>query len=209
MKNGYTHISMVLDRSGSMASCADDTRGGFNAFIEEQKKQPGEATLTLTQFDDVIETVHSGIPLRDVPTLRFEPRGMTALLDAIGKAINTTGQWLSAKPEHERPEKVVFVILTDGHENASREFTRAKVFEMIRHQETNYRWQFVFLGANQDAIKAGADLGISAQSSMTYDTRNTRQVYANLTSSVNALRSTGKAVAFSDIDRLKATKDPA
>lgn len=203
MKKDYTHIAIVLDRSGSMASCADDTIGGFNTFIEEQKNGQGEASLTLCQFDTVYETVHDAIALKDVPPLKFEPRGSTALLDAIGRTINDTGAWLKGKPEEERPERVVFVILTDGHENASHEFTRPQIKEMIQRQEGSYKWQFVFLGANQDAIATGADMGIPMSSTLTYDTKNTRQAFHTVSASLSRTRASGASatMAFSDNDR--------
>jgi len=203
MKQGYTHIAVVLDRSGSMSTCATDTVGGFNAFVEDQKKVPGEATLTLAQFDDVYELVHNGIALKDVPSLDFHPRGYTALLDAIGKTINDTGAWLSQKPEDQRPERVFFVILTDGAENASREFTREQIFKMIRHQEDAYKWQFIFLGANQDAIKAGAGIGIKMDSALTYNASNTSEAYRTFSGSLTGARTSGKAAAFTSTDRLR------
>src|SRR3990167_396194 len=206
MKSGYTHIAIVLDRSGSMQSCIADTIGGFNAFIEEQKKVPGEATLTLVQFDDAYEWVQAGLPLKDIPALKFEPRGSTALLDAIGKTINDQGLWLSVKHEHDRPEKVIFVIITDGHENASREFTRDKIFQLIRQQESQYQWQFVFIGANQDAIAAGAQIGVYSDSALTYDARRPRAAFAALASSVRAVRSGAMARASFTADDRKRNK---
>lgn len=171
MKQGYTHIVMVLDRSGSMGGVIDDTIGGFNHFLEEQKNAPGEATLTLVQFDTMYDFVHTNKRLQDVPALdrkTFVPRGGTALLDAIGRTVNETGAFLSGLSEDERPAQVMFVIITDGEENQSREFSRERVFEMITHQREVYSWQFVFLGANQDAIQSGASLGIGAGSSLGY-----------------------------------------
>lgn len=171
MKQDFTHIVMVLDRSGSMHTVVDDTIGGFNRFVDEQKQVPGEATLTLVQFDDQYEFVHQNKRLSNVPPLdrkTFVPRGSTALLDAIGRAVNETGSYLAGLPESERPAKVICVIITDGGENASKEFSREKVFEMITHQQEKYGWQFVFLGANQDAIQSGASLGIAKGSSMSY-----------------------------------------
>ena len=206
MKQGYTHISIVLDRSGSMASCADDTKGGFDTFIEEQKKAPGTATLTLAQFDDAYEVVHNGIDLKAVPPLDFIPRGMTALLDAIGKTIASTGEFLKAKDESERPEHVVFVILTDGRENASREYRREKIMEMIKHQESAYKWQFVFLGANQDAIAAGRDIGISMDMAMTYDANRPRAAYASVSKNLHTVRAGASTrMSFSVEDRKRNT----
>ena len=168
MRNDLTDITVVLDRSGSMASVADDTRGGFDTFVADQKKAPGEAVLTLVQFDDTYEFVYTAKNIRDIGKLEFLPRGSTALLDAIGRAINETGDRLKRMDEKFRPGKVVFVILTDGQENASHEFTKAKINEMISHQRNQYKWEFVFLGANQDAIQEAHALGISTLNAMNY-----------------------------------------
>jgi hypothetical protein len=170
-KQGLTDITFVLDRSGSMQSVAADTVGAFNKFVADQKAVPGECLLTLVQFDHEYEFVYRGTPIRDVPPLdvtTYMPRGWTALLDAVGRAVNETGARLAALPEHDRPEHVVFVILTDGHENSSKEFDRAKVMALIKHQTETYSWQFLFLGANQDAIAAGAAIGVIAANAMSY-----------------------------------------
>lgn len=167
----FTDITVVLDRSGSMAFIADDTIGGFNAFIDEQKKTPGRAALTLVQFDHEYDFVHKAVAVGEVPHLTsqtFIPRGYTALLDAIGRAIVETGERLSGMAEGERPGYVVFAIVTDGQENSSKEYTRDKVLSMISHQRAAYQWDFVFLGANQDAIKVAGGIGIAAGNAMTY-----------------------------------------
>jgi hypothetical protein len=160
MRNDLTDIIVVLDRSGSMQACRSDAEGGLNHFIEEQKKAPGDALFTLVQFDNEYEFVHKGIPIQTVPHCALHPRGMTALLDAIGRAINETGTRLEAMPEDQRPGLVVFAILTDGMENASREFTQPKIKEMSEHQQDVYKWQFTYLGANQDAFLVAANYGI-------------------------------------------------
>ena len=164
-------ITVVLDRSGSMAAVAADTIGGMNRFLDDQRKAPGAAQLTLVQFDNEYEPVYRAVPIAAVPPLTgetFVPRGTTALLDAAGRAIAETGARLAATPEPERPGKVVFVIVTDGLENASREYTRERLMGMITHQRDAYSWQFVFLGANQDAIASAAAIGIQGTHSMTY-----------------------------------------
>ena len=130
-------ITVVLDRSGSMEAVADDTIGGFNHFVKDQREEAGSACLTLVQFDTEYEFVHRALPIAEVPRLTrqtFRPRGGTALLDALGRSINETGARLAAMPEAERPGRVVFVVLTDGEENSSREFHAAKVGQMIAHQ---------------------------------------------------------------------------
>lgn len=160
MRSNLTDITVVMDRSGSMQACRSDAEGGLNRFIEDQKKQPGEALFTLVQFDTEYEFVHNGVPIQSVPHCSLVPRGSTALLDAIGRAIIETGERLAKMPEPERPGLVILVILTDGQENSSREFSKAQVQEMIQHQQDVYKWQFVYLGANQDAFAEAANLGI-------------------------------------------------
>lgn len=166
----YTNITFILDRSGSMQSVADDTIGGFNSFIEKQKEVPS-STLSLIQFDDRYDIVYMNKPVKDAPSLTketFEPRGSTALLDAIGRTIDRLGADFKAMTDAEKPSRVVVVILTDGYENASREFTADKINEMISHQRDVYKWEFVFLGANQDAIATASHLGMSTSNAMTY-----------------------------------------
>lgn len=171
MQSKFCDITVVLDRSGSMASVRTDTIGGFNTFVSAQRGEPGRCLLSLVQFDDEYEPLYTGTDIQAVPLLSldtFVPRGMTALLDAIGRTIIATGKRLKALPEAQRPDKVIFVIQTDGQENASREFTQPKIAEMIAHQKAKYQWDFVFLGANQDAIQAGAAMNIPRGSTMTY-----------------------------------------
>ena len=162
MRNDLTDITMIVDRSGSMASIKSDAEGGINTFIEMQKQEPGEALLTLVQFDTHYEFLHSGIPIKQVPAFTLLPRGGTALLDAVGRAINETGARLAAMDEAQRPGLVVVVIVTDGEENSSHEFRREQIRAMIEHQQVVYKWQFTFLAANQDAFAEGASLGIAA-----------------------------------------------
>ncbi len=171
MNQNKTDITIVLDRSGSMLSVRDDTIGGFNKFLEDQKAAPGEADITLNQFDNEFEKVLKGVPIKSAEPLTvktFVPRGSTALLDAIGRSIVDTGTRLDSTPEPQRAGKVVFVIITDGYENASHEFPKQKINEMIREQREKYAWEFVFLGANQDAIHAGTSMGIVAANAMTF-----------------------------------------
>jgi hypothetical protein len=201
----FCDFTVVLDRSGSMHSVASDTVGGFNRFVEDQKAAPGRAVLTLVQFDTEYEFVHRAVPVGQVPPLDFHPRGGTALLDALGRAIVETGERLAAMPEDARPGKIAFVVLTDGQENSSREYTRERVFEMIRRQNEEYSWQFLFLGANQDAISAASSIGIPAAAAMTY--AGTGQGTARaMNSASSALRSyrcgpRGQSVSFTDEDR--------
>lgn len=164
MKKGLTEIIAILDRSGSMGHIRSDAIGGFNTFIDEQRKVPGDALVTTVIFDDVIETLYSGVPIKDVKPLtekEYVPRNMTALMDAIGKTVNEVGVRLAATKEEDRPEKVMVCILTDGLENASKEFSRSRVKEMIDHQRSKYSWEFSYLGANQDAFAEATSIGIS------------------------------------------------
>src|SRR5262249_19977698 len=168
MRQDLTDLTVVLDRSGSMHTCRSDAEGGLNSFIAKQKELPGECTFTLVQFDTAYEFVHKAIPIRTVPHCILEPRGNTALLDAVGRAIVETGERLRALPEHERPGLVVFVILTDGQENSSSEYTKARVREMIEHQQNAYKWQFIYLGANQDAFAEAGGIGIRVAGTAPY-----------------------------------------
>ena len=166
-----TDITVVLDRSGSMASVRDDTIGGFNSFLEEQKAVPGSACVSLVQFDDQYEVVYECRDVQDAPDLSprtFVPRGSTALLDAIGRTLNATGARLAALPEAARPGKVLLVVMTDGLENASHEFGAGQVFDMITHQRDKYQWEIVFIGANQDAVLTGASYGLPASNALDY-----------------------------------------
>ena len=171
MNANLTEIVFILDRSGSMSSLTSDTIGGFNSFIEKQKNEPGEALLTTILFDDQYEVLHNGMNLKEVQPMtrdQYWARGMTAMYDAIGKTINEVGARLSATSEEDRPSKVIFVITTDGMENASREYTQAKVKEMIQHQTEKYSWEFIFLGANIDSAKQARDIGISSDFAANY-----------------------------------------
>lgn len=198
---------MVLDRSGSMEQVKSDVVGGVNTLIIEQRIAPGDCTMTLLQFDTILEYVFQNQNILQVPPLTdtsFQPRGSTALLDAIGKTVTEAGDYLKSLKETERPEKVVCVIVTDGLENASRKFTREQIFEMIKHQREMYQWEFVFIGANQDAIAAGRSIGSPAANNMTYDHSpvGTQAVFAATSSNLRSFRS-GHAVnmAYSTAQR--------
>lgn len=164
-----TLIVAILDRSGSMQPLRQATITGFNEFLEGQKAAPGEAQLSLIQFDHQYEVNYLAKPIKDAAPLTMEtysPRGNTALLDAIGRAIIETGKTLAGLPEASRPEKVIIVIDTDGAENASTEFDHKKIGGMIHHQTDVYKWEFIFLGANQDAIMTAGQMGIKAAHAM-------------------------------------------
>jgi hypothetical protein len=212
MKDNFTRIAIVLDRSGSMESCKESTVAGFNEFIRTQREIPGEATVKLVQFDDQYETVFDK-PLKECPELTqntFVPRGSTALLDAQGRTIVELGQELAALPEQERPSKVIVVTLTDGLENASKQYNLDKIGEMIREQRDKYNWDFVFLGANQDAIATAAAMSIPLPSAMSYSTSKAgvAATMAAVSHYVGAARK-GNAAAFSTEDRKSAMEKDA
>lgn len=205
----YTHIAFLLDRSGSMQSIKTDTQGGFDAYIESQKGQPGRCTVTLAQFDDQYEEVYAGLDIAAVPPLDLQPRNMTALNDSIATLIRSTGDYLSALPEKQRPGTVVVGIMTDGHENASKEWTRAGVKALIEQQEGQYNWTFSYLGANQDAVEVGATLGIAAERSLTYGTGNVADAMVAYSASSTTLRAAVAAGLHVDQARAKAGYSPA
>lgn len=211
MRKDLTDITIVIDRSGSMSSCKKDAEGGVNTFIEDQKNQPGSASLTIVQFDSVYEFVCKGAPIKDAPKFTLNPRGSTALLDAIGRAVAETGERLAAMKESDRPGLVIFVILTDGEENSSREFRMPQIKEMIEHQTNKYGWQFVFLGANQDAFSTAGGLGISAANASNYSEQKTSGALwatSNNVSSSRAAVSRGLApsMGYTDQQRQEMSK---
>lgn len=189
-----TLINFVIDKSGSMFRTKDDVIGGFNRLLSEQRTSPGECLVTQVQFADACEVLYTAKPLADVEALSattYAPGGNTALLDAIGSSINATGAKLSSMSEGERPGKVLFVIMTDGLENASREFNRDKIMEMIKHQESKYSWSFLFIGANMDVVQEASSLGIRSFAQYTSNSIGTQRAYDNLSKGVTRYRSSG------------------
>lgn len=184
-----THLAMLLDRSGSMQQIRSATEEGFNTFVAEQLEEEGSATMTLAQFDHEFQEVFVDRPLAEVPRLDLQPRGRTALLDSIARLVNDTGARLATLPESERPGTVIVGIMTDGLENASREYDHAAIKELITHQEEKYAWTFLYLGANQDAIEVGAQLGVAAERSMTYSDVGTADALAATSQMVRGMRS--------------------
>ena len=193
MNRNLTDITLVVDRSGSMQDIREDAEGGINAFIEEQCKQPGETLLTLLQFDTEYELLHNGRPVADVPKYRLVPRGMTALLDAVGRAINETGERLSKLPEADRPGLVVFVIMTDGMENSSHEFTKQQIRQLIEEQQSTYSWQFTFLGADQDAFAEASGMGIHADGAANFSKGKVGATFAAMQQKVSRMRGQAQA----------------
>jgi len=193
MKSGYTDITLILDRSGSMSVIKCDTIGGVNQYIDSQKNGPGECRFSLVQFNESHEKLHDGKLISEVGPLTtetFVPYGCTALFDAIGNTINSTGRRLAAMHENNRPDKVIVVIVTDGLENSSTEFSGQQIREMIDHQTGKYNWEFVFVGANQDAILSGNKLGIDSSRSLCYIANciGTRRLYDSLAANTMDVR---------------------
>lgn len=191
-----TEIVAIIDRSGSMANLRQETIGGFNNFVEEQKKGAGKAIITLVQFDDQYQIDYQGVDVNDVKPLdesTYSPRGMTALLDAVGKTVNAVGERLAKLNEEKRPGQVIFLIITDGHENSSREFKATKVKEMVKHQTDKYNWSFVYLGGGDinSQRDQGISLGINDANVYNYSANNigTAAVYSNITKGVSRRRS--------------------
>jgi hypothetical protein len=190
-----TEIVAILDRSGSMRSFVSDTIGGYNKFIEDQKKGEGRVIVTLAQFDNEYQIDYSGVDINDVKLLdetSYCPRGWTALCDAVGRTINEVGNRLSNTEEDKRPGQVIFVIITDGQENSSKEFLASKVKEMVSHQTEKYNWSFIFLGGGDletQKVQA-ASIGIAAANSYNYSANaaGTEAVYTSLSSGVSRRR---------------------
>ena len=173
------HIAVVLDRSGSMQTVKADTEGGLRAFLAAQHDAPGDTVVSLYQFDTSYDIVYENTPLAEVPAFTLIPRGGTALLDAVGRTITTVGAQLAAMPEADRPGEVIVVILTDGEENSSREFRLDAVKKLITEQQDTYGWQFVFLGADQDAFAAAAGMGIRRDTTLSYSGEHTQASMTN------------------------------
>ena len=171
MRKNLTEIVFILDRSGSMSGLEADTIGGFNSMIEKQKKENGEALISTVLFDNVSEVIHDRVPVQKVEPMTdkdYSVRGCTALLDAIGGAIHHIGNVHKYARKEDVPEHTLFVITTDGMENASRRYDSEKVKKMIERQKEKYGWEFLFLGANIDAAKEAARFGISSDRAVTY-----------------------------------------
>jgi Mg-chelatase subunit ChlD len=172
MKNGKAALVFIVDRSGSMQSIASDMQGAIKSVLsDQQEKYKGDIDVTFVRFDTEYEEVFSGTPIKEVSKddLVINPRGGTALLDAMGQTLNTFERKFSETDEKDRPEKVLFLIITDGGENASQEFSRSQVFGMIKTIERDHKWGFTFIGANQDAISEGGKIGVVRSKSLNYD----------------------------------------
>ncbi|TDB86460.1 VWA domain-containing protein [Actinomadura sp. KC216] len=203
MTNDTRLVTIVLDRSGSMMATKADAEGGLRAFLETQKEAPGRTLVTLRQFDNEHETVFERVPLADVPAFELRPRGMTALLDAIGSTIASVNEHVDGLDEDDRPAEIVYVIITDGQENCSLEWTLDRVKEAITAERDKGR-AVVFLAADQDAITVGASMGIGANTSMSYGGDNTAVAMASTGEMLTRGSRSGR-YEFTDDERDEAT----
>lgn len=193
MKKGLTELVFILDRSGSMAGLESDTIGGFNSLLKKQQKEQGEAIITTVLFDDQYELLHDRINIKGVKEItdkEYFVRGCTALLDAVGKTIQKIDNVQKNTAGEEKAEKVMFVITTDGFENSSREYSYEKIREMIERQKSKYGWEFIFLGANIDAIAEAGKLGIDQDraANFTNDSEGTLLNYRVVSETVSSFR---------------------
>ncbi len=216
MSNLKTYIAMVVDRSGSMGTIRNDTIEGINTFITQQQQDPENTTFTYVQFDTFYEVMQDNVEMSKVKLIdhtTFVPRGGTALNDAIGKTINRVDAFIAAQPIQDRPEKVVLVIVTDGGENASREFKNpAEVKELVTSKQDNEDWQIIYLGANQNAIFQAARYGIRGTSSMNYSpgTKGVKAAYTAAAANVRGLKKGFyEGIRFDSLQRTSSTADSA
>ena len=203
--SNYTHIAVVVDRSGSMFNIANDMKGGLEEFFKSQNLDGQKTLVDYVQFDEEYDVVYSDVPV-DKAQAYLVPRGRTALVDAVGKTITTLGDKLARKSEDERPGQVIVVIVTDGMENASTEWNADQVRELVNQQKSQWNWEFVFLGANIDAVEVGQSLGFDAGASLTYtaSSRGVGMATASLGAYTSQLRG-GHKRSFTESDRKAAS----
>ena len=206
MRKGLTEVVFILDRSGSMSGLEADTIGGFNSMIAKQKKEEGEAYISTVLFDDTCEVLYDRVPVNKVEPMndnQYYVRGCTALLDAIGGAIHHIGNVHKYAREEDKPEKTLFIITTDGMENASRQYSYEKVKEMVARQKEKYGWEFLFLGANIDAIDVAGKFGIDSNRALNYvsDHKGTQLNYEVLNKTVSEFRAC-KSLVKEEIDAM-------
>ena len=201
MKSNLLHICFVLDESGSMYNSVDDVIGGFQKLIDEQKgEKNGECIISLYRFSSTVKKDYIGKPVNEVPKLYYSPGGCTAMNDGVGTAIDEIGKWLSAMNESERPSKNMIVIMTDGQENASKEYNFDTVKAKIKHQEEKYSWTFVYMGTNLQDLKDANRLGIKMRS--VSGSRNIAANYSHIDTYAKALRSSTNAASVAAADAL-------
>ena len=203
MKTNLTELVFILDRSGSMGGLESDTIGGFNSMLAKQQAEPGECRITTVLFDNEYEVLHDRIDIKAVSAItdsEYFVRGQTALLDAVGRTINKIGGVQKNTAEDFRAEKVLFVITTDGMENASREFGYDKIKSMIEHQKSKYGWEFIFLGANIDAVEVAGRFGIAGNRSQSFhnDSEGVALNYCVVSEAVSSLRAAPKGAGLHD-----------
>lgn len=209
MNQNLTQIAVILDRSGSMQDCQKQTIDNFNEFVNQQKAQPGEARLRLIQFDDQYEFWYDK-RIQDVEPLTektFVPRGMTALNDAIGRTCEELGRTLEFTREHDRPGKVIVVVLTDGCENNSQNYTKWRVAEIVKHQREKYSWAFIFMGADEHAVLQAQQYNIPLANAIHYssfDPLAYRGSTRTMSNTVSTYRQTGNLQAFTQKERDEA-----
>lgn len=203
--SAVTELVFILDRSGSMTGLEKDTIGGFNSMIEKQKREEGEALVSVVLFDHETEVIYDRVPIAQVKpmtTEQYYTRGLTALMDAMGGAIHHIKTIHKYAREEDRPEKTIFIITTDGYENASRKYSSEKVKKMVEHEKEKYGWEFLFLGANIDAVKTAGDIGIESNRAVDFvcDEEGTRlnyDVISDTVARVRACKAMPAAAAFS------------
>ncbi|MCR5213176.1 MAG: hypothetical protein K6E10_02085 [Eubacterium sp.] len=193
MRKGLTEVVFILDRSGSMSGLEADTIGGFNSMISKQKKEEGEAYISTILFDDKTEVLYDRVPIEEVQPMndsQYFVRGCTALLDAVGSAIHHIANIHKYAREDDVPEKTLFIITTDGMENSSHQYDYKKVKKMVKKEKEKYGWEFLFLGANIDAIEVAGRFGISSDRALNYecDSQGTALNFQVLTSTLSAFR---------------------
>ena len=199
MKSNLLHICFVLDESGSMYNSVDDVIGGFQRLIDEQKgEKNGECIISLYRFSSTVKKDYIGKPVNEVPRLTYSPGGCTAMNDGIGTAIDEIGKWLSDMDESERPSKNMIVIMTDGQENASKEYDFDVVKEKIKHQEEKYSWTFVYMGTNLQDLKDANRLGIKMRS--VSGSRNITANYSHIDTYAKALRKSTNTASVAAAD---------
>jgi len=208
MKKDLTEIICVIDKSGSMAPRTQDVIGGYNRFLEDQKKEKGGALLTLVLFDTDYKIIDSGIGITMAKGLTdhiYRAGGMTALLDAVGRTIDKVGDRLAATEEGKRPDKVIFLIITDGEENSSREYNLDQVKGRIKSQQETFKWEFVFLGADQDSFLSAGSMGINLSNVANFQNtaRGVEMAYASMSHTVSGYRESGKV----DMSKFEETPD--
>jgi uncharacterized protein YegL len=209
MDKEYTHIAMVIDRSGSMGSCWSDVKGGYAEIVKQNKAEPGKCTFTVAAFDTEYDLLEDFSDIQNVEEeLSVNPRGGTALLDAIGKTIVSVGEKLAKLDEKNRPMKVICIVNTDGEENASKEFTKEAVKKLIDEQTNVYKWQFQFIGASLESVNEARSWGFAASNVSTYNVDNSLDTFSLLGEKLKSMRSATtydsyvEASAFSEEDKV-------